>query len=438
MPNLQYIGARYVPKFYENPDTGDMTWKSGVGYEPLTVVKYNDDTYTSKKPVPSNIGNPASNPIYWAKTADFNAALQALQNNVNELQTIVNNIGKFNKVITIGDSYDNTGDWSLRLQEYLNISNDNWYRNYLGGTGFHVDNSAYPGSTNGFLRMLTDVVTAMSADDKENVSDVIIMGGFNDNLHYPDSSGVTAIATGISDVSSYVKSNLPNAKLHVGFIGVLVDGVYSGSVTFDDLIFTQYCYMSGCFSNNVHYMNSVKYALFDANYASELVGANGFINTDGMHPNARGGRHIAKYAALNLNNCDTALTEPVVESTVTRTFADGSTDTITVAISQTANQCKLTQTATGNIHFGTGLTTQDNREVQVGTWTIPRSLYYNKPHDVYGTSLAIYTNNGRHIVPLRLHFYHDTCTMFVFTEFADTITQLNAIKWELVTDIYDK
>lgn len=85
----QYIGARYVPKFYENPDTGDMTWKSGVGYEGLTVVTWMDDTFTSKKPVPSTVGNPADNREYWAKTSNFNAALEALQNTVAQLGEVV-------------------------------------------------------------------------------------------------------------------------------------------------------------------------------------------------------------------------------------------------------------------------------------------------------------------------------------------------------------
>ena len=36
MAQLQYIGARYVPKFYENSlDPTSMDWESGRGYEAL-------------------------------------------------------------------------------------------------------------------------------------------------------------------------------------------------------------------------------------------------------------------------------------------------------------------------------------------------------------------------------------------------------------------
>ena len=109
MANLQYIGARYVPKLYDNPDDHSISWKSGVGYEPLTIVKYNDDTYTSRKPIPASVGNPADNPTYWAKTSDFNAALVALQNTVNDIQNDLETLVDSNylagkKVVVYGDS----------------------------------------------------------------------------------------------------------------------------------------------------------------------------------------------------------------------------------------------------------------------------------------------------------------------------------------------
>lgn len=73
MANLQYIGARYVPKIFEQ--NGSSEWVSGIGYENLIVVTYLGDSYTSKKPVPSDIGNPADNPEYWVKTANYNAQI---------------------------------------------------------------------------------------------------------------------------------------------------------------------------------------------------------------------------------------------------------------------------------------------------------------------------------------------------------------------------
>lgn len=89
MANIQYIGARYVPIIYTNPDDNSANWKSGVKYEALTIVTYNGDSYTSKKTVPDLVGDPASNPDYWVKTGDFNASLLALQQRVNRLDDVV-------------------------------------------------------------------------------------------------------------------------------------------------------------------------------------------------------------------------------------------------------------------------------------------------------------------------------------------------------------
>lgn len=89
MANIQYIGARYVPKFYLNPDDNSNNWKSGVVYEPLTVVEYLSESYTSKIPVPASVGDPASNPIYWAKTGAYNAAISTLQGEVSQINNTI-------------------------------------------------------------------------------------------------------------------------------------------------------------------------------------------------------------------------------------------------------------------------------------------------------------------------------------------------------------
>lgn len=74
MANRQYIGARYVPKFYEGSNGNN--WEGGKKYEPLTVVTYLQDSYTSKIPVPNTVGDPAHNPKYWAHTGAYNAQVE--------------------------------------------------------------------------------------------------------------------------------------------------------------------------------------------------------------------------------------------------------------------------------------------------------------------------------------------------------------------------
>lgn len=66
-----YVGARYVPKF-ANP----LEWAENTAYEAMTVVSYNNNSYTSKIPVPSTIGNPADNSTYWALSGNYNAQVE--------------------------------------------------------------------------------------------------------------------------------------------------------------------------------------------------------------------------------------------------------------------------------------------------------------------------------------------------------------------------
>ena len=102
MSLTQYIGARYVPKFFNNElDTPE--WRSNVTYEPLTIVTYLNSSYTSKKIVPANIGNPANNPEYWACTGATNAQIVQLQNDVLDLIDHLNG-----QIRVIKSSFDTT------------------------------------------------------------------------------------------------------------------------------------------------------------------------------------------------------------------------------------------------------------------------------------------------------------------------------------------
>ena len=83
MAATQYIGARYVPMFYDGSNGGQ--WESGVAYEPLTIVMYNNNSYTSKIPVPATVGNPSDNPAYWAATGIFNAQLNQVLSDLQEV-----------------------------------------------------------------------------------------------------------------------------------------------------------------------------------------------------------------------------------------------------------------------------------------------------------------------------------------------------------------
>lgn len=93
----QYIGARYVPKFFEGDDGNN--WISGLTYEPLTIVTYNNTQYTSKKPVPATVGSPNLNPEYWVATGDYNAQVEEYREEVEEVKELIET--KFNQANAI-------------------------------------------------------------------------------------------------------------------------------------------------------------------------------------------------------------------------------------------------------------------------------------------------------------------------------------------------
>ena len=86
MANRQYIGARYVPKFYDHE--GSSEWRSDTSYENLVIVTRNNDSYTSKKAVPSTVGAPENNPEYWVKTG-VGGSTEGLDTRVTNLENRV-------------------------------------------------------------------------------------------------------------------------------------------------------------------------------------------------------------------------------------------------------------------------------------------------------------------------------------------------------------
>ncbi len=122
--NRQYIGARYVPIIYQAND-GSSNWEANKTYEPLTIVTYNKNSYTSKKQVTPNIGNPADNENYWVRTGDYNAQINELNNNYTVILDNVNNIvNKYIKKEPLNIFYYNidseTSNFSAKLTNFIN------------------------------------------------------------------------------------------------------------------------------------------------------------------------------------------------------------------------------------------------------------------------------------------------------------------------------
>lgn len=105
----QYIGARYVPVFFTN-ELGGTDWRANTQYEPLTIVTYNGNSYTSKQMVPAGIGAPDTNADYWASTGIFNAQVEEYRQQVLDLaETVEENDKSVNgRINALNYSYEGT------------------------------------------------------------------------------------------------------------------------------------------------------------------------------------------------------------------------------------------------------------------------------------------------------------------------------------------
>ena len=88
----QYIGARYVPKFFENDATNDSTWAENTPYEPLTIVTWNNFSYTSKKQVPATVGAPNLNTDYWVLTGDYSGSIASVLSRLDDAEHDIDEI----------------------------------------------------------------------------------------------------------------------------------------------------------------------------------------------------------------------------------------------------------------------------------------------------------------------------------------------------------
>lgn len=182
------------------------------------------------------------------------------------------------KTICIGDSYGegfnpdgNVTGWPQLVKSYLGLTDDNFFSNSLGGSGF-VNNTT-------FATLLSQTSNHFN---NEEVTNIIVCGGFNDR-----GKTENEIINAIYNFKKQANILYPNAQIYVGFIGESTDMNSRGNL---NLPRTAYC--SGCNYNGITYLSGVENALH----------SDGMFGSDGVHPNTWGQESIAKAIANALLN----------------------------------------------------------------------------------------------------------------------------------------
>lgn len=346
MATRQYIGARYVPKFYENSD-GTAEWRSGVIYEPLTIVTWNGNSYTSKKLVPATVGDPSSNSAYWVATGVFNEQVESLRQDLEALedaQEAARDNQRNKRVILISDSYGNAFDgnpsWMGICTAAIPYETES---HYLGGAGFGYSTSGQYAN----LRFDAFAQTFMpSVEDPETVTDIVLAAGANDaNQIYDGNYTAQEVKAGFNSFAAYVKSICPAARLHIAFCGRV----------FNMFMLPSYLIARNCYRDMAE-ENSYSDWIANCEYA---LHNESLLRSDQLHPSAEGMKNIGKMIASFLKGGDSEIYIDGGECTINPIEISGVSTTVTGANIQSFTDNGVTKVysfpKTGTSHGALGI-----------------------------------------------------------------------------------
>ena len=334
MATRQYIGARYVPKFYTNSVDGSAAWESNVVYEPLIYVTLsNGHMYISKKQVPATVGIPSENTEYWLDIGSYNGISEELQQQIDQLVADLaetnGNVGDLTdlqtsdktdlvsaintlvhpkrKFIFIGDSYAEGVGSDTSTTPYQDsiasmfglVTGDSFYHNEKGGASWKGLNGRKSFKT--LLEELEITVT-----NKNDITDIVVCGGVNDAVG-TFSEGLQ----GLDEFALYARTNYPNATVWVGMIG------WSTNATTRTNILNV--------SKGIYFTSGYKgFQVLDLQYPVLHDYFNDF-QSDGVHPTQGGQNKIAWAIAGALKGGKSEYSNPTTsEMTTDASFASTS------------------------------------------------------------------------------------------------------------------
>ena len=270
----QYIGARYVPEF-----ASPVEWAADTSYEALTIVTFNNASYTSKVQVPPTVGNPANNPQYWVLTGNYNAQVEQyrqetenynaqaeqyrqetknynaqveqyrqetenynaqVEQHRQQTEKMLNTLTQGRTFLLVGDSLSHgysesegsTGHgWAAQARRDLNAKGGKCYTAADVSSTLPTGNCFGDGSWN---NLLLEIHNNENIDDN-TITDIVVFGGSNE-LNFDETTVRSGIDTFMNTAHQYFK----RAKVRVGIIACVfgrfaneldVPSIYEDEVT---------------------------------------------------------------------------------------------------------------------------------------------------------------------------------------------------------------
>ena len=222
--HLQYIGARYVPIFGRKGEAS-IEWDKTGTYEPLTIVLYQGNSFTSRQFVP--VGIEITNQEFWANTGNYNAQIEQYRKDVadvNDKISIANaNIGKINTQIGVINAQIDEIETEIRDGIYLCFG-DSWVaegtiaNNIAKQKKLKLINKAVSGASftafTSYIKTIAEEINeaVSSISDASLVKLVTLVAGVNDVSHHSEITQ-SAINSAVINALKSIRNNFPNAEI---------------------------------------------------------------------------------------------------------------------------------------------------------------------------------------------------------------------------------
>lgn len=271
----QYIGARYIPIFGRRGETS-IQWDNSAPYEPLTIVQYQGNSYTSRQFVPAGVD--INNQTYWASTGVYNSQVEQyrqevltfdnritanadaitqldgdLDNAVTQLDgRITANAGAITQldgrvtantnaiaaatarsVLLFGDSWTDANmdlpNW--KPVAFKDMHYDHVYNYAISGAGW------VQGATTNIVQQVANANAELTQEQKDSVVDIIAFALVNDLKHLNSyeafNAQVNPILSAMQSVYNTLSSQYPRARIF--FVPTVCGEGYTNSLAFGNM-----------------------------------------------------------------------------------------------------------------------------------------------------------------------------------------------------------
>lgn len=271
------------------------SWSITKAYQAYSIVTNGNLGYISTQAVPAGIA--ISNTDYWQNIADFTALYADLGTRVSNLETSVNKLNNLNqgwanhKMLFIGDSYG-------RGRTYPNTYGESWVDgvvsklNLSAYYNMSVSSSAFATSQDlKYGKQLETFKNNHTASECNAITDIVIAGGYNEtfapSVNIVNDGAIYAAPW----MNSYIKTNFPNAKVYIAFIG-RVPKFGGANATFNNFRDVIQNYKNVAAKFNWHYITG-------SENISHLYEQ---LTSDGIHFKTAGYLEIGRRLADGINN----------------------------------------------------------------------------------------------------------------------------------------